>query len=35
MSMPKMVFIYFLPENGVSIFDFENQDELNEDIDNT
>lgn len=33
-NMPKMDFIHFLSENGVSIFDFENQDELNEDIAN-
>ena len=33
-DMPKADFIRFLSENGVSIFDFENEAELSEDIAN-
>ena len=32
--MPKMDFIRFLSDNGVSIFNFESEDELKEDIAN-
>ncbi len=33
-NMPKMDFIRFLSENGISIFNFESEDELKEDIAN-
>ena len=33
-DMPKMDFIRFLSENGVSVFNFESEDELKEDIAN-